>query len=368
MIVRRDSSAHSLFKFLTLFLFFDDSQLVLLDELPVELSDLSVFESDVLFLPGSDVGRCAPDSVSPSILLRKGVSDDDVLVTKLLVASDTVLVVTLDLPVLIRVEVEQVIRFVLSLMVVRVMREHLEAPLRHLYLLGHNAVLDLRGTVGLDLLKWLLHALVYLQDDLAEVGLAEVGLLLDEVEHHAFPDSGYLPCDEVVLNLSHKELDLLEGREHSLLLTNQLDVFAGGNNLDSELPLNLQHCLQLSLHCLLHKGAYEGNLLSPVLLLLRLDQVFNRHFRILDVLAFPDVENFLLGECDEYFIFILNFSQIIQEFVKYALLHDWQVVSHGGELIELTSNRGQRYFYLRNMAGDPKLDVFLLGLIYVLCG
>jgi len=124
--IRDNSPSHSLLKLLTLLPLFEHNHLILLDECPIELSNNCVFESDILLLPCLNVGRGPPHCVPPAVLLRIEVTNDDVLLPESLVVTDTVLVVPLDLPVLVRVELKIVVDFIVSLVVVAVLREYLE--------------------------------------------------------------------------------------------------------------------------------------------------------------------------------------------------------------------------------------------------
>ena len=70
---------------------------------PLKLSDLSVLHSDILLPPSQGIIRAAPNLVHVAILSKICVSSDLVLGIERLMAAATILVVTLYLPVLVRV-------------------------------------------------------------------------------------------------------------------------------------------------------------------------------------------------------------------------------------------------------------------------
>jgi len=175
--IRDDSPSHSLLKLLTLLLLFKHDHLILLNECPIELSNDCVFESDILLLPCLNIGRGPPHCVPPAVLLRIEVTNDDVLLPESLVATDTVLVVPLDLPVLVRIKLKKVVDFIVSLIVVAVLREYLESPLGNLHFLCRDTILDLTWSICLDFFNCL-SKLFLLESHLAMIGMPKVRVLL----------------------------------------------------------------------------------------------------------------------------------------------------------------------------------------------
>jgi len=133
--VSDDSPSHSLLKFLTLLPLFKHDHLILLDKCPIELSNNCVFKSDILLLPCLSISRGSPYCVPPAVLLSIDIANDDVLLSIFLVATHTVLVVPFNLPVLIRVKLKKVVYFILSLIVIAILREYFESPLGNLHFL-----------------------------------------------------------------------------------------------------------------------------------------------------------------------------------------------------------------------------------------
>ena len=95
-----------------------------------------------MFKPGGWIIRAAPDGVLPAVFDLLLISDDHEFLTVLLSVLSACFVVCLDLPVLIRVKIEEIIDLISSLRIVGIPREHLVGPLCCLYYLSPLAVGD----------------------------------------------------------------------------------------------------------------------------------------------------------------------------------------------------------------------------------
>ncbi len=244
------------------------------------------------------------------------------LLPKFLETTDTVLVMSFNLPVLIRIKIEQIINLILPLIIIAIMSEYLEAPLRHLNLLCSDAILDLARAISLNFFDRLSLSLSEFERYLAVICVTKVRVLLDLLKHHALSQPRYLLSNKIILYLSDKQLNFFKGWHNLVLVPDKLDVFAGCNNLDAELGLNVSHILNLSLNGFLNKGANQWDLFSPIFFLFSGDQVLNGYLRIVDILALADIENLVFRECNLDIIFILYLRQLIEETVKYRLFHD----------------------------------------------
>ena len=95
-----------------------------------------------MFKPGGWIIRAAPDGVLPAVFDLLLISDDHEFLTVLLSVLSACFVVCLDLPVLIRVKIEEIIDLISSLRIVGIPREDLVGPLCCLYYLSPLAVGD----------------------------------------------------------------------------------------------------------------------------------------------------------------------------------------------------------------------------------